>query len=74
MTPIEDLLRLTLDEGSSDLHITRRSPPTLRLDGQIIKLDLPVMTARGHRGTGALHRQGHHIKQSLRATAASISR
>ena len=44
MTPIDDLLRLTLEEGSSDLHISAGSPPTLRLDGQIIKLDLPVMT------------------------------
>ena len=33
-----------LDEGSSDLHITAGSPPAIRLDGQMVKLDLPVMT------------------------------
>jgi twitching motility protein PilT len=45
VTPIEDLLRLVLDEGSSDLHIAAGSPPAIRLDGQMVKLDLPVMTA-----------------------------
>lgn len=45
MTPIEDLLRVVLDEGSSDLHLTVGSPPTLRLDGSIVKLDLPVLSA-----------------------------
>lgn len=44
MTPIEDLLRVVLDEGSSDLHITAGSPPTIRLDGAIVKLSLPVLT------------------------------
>jgi twitching motility protein PilT len=45
MTPIEDLLRLVLEEGSSDLHISVGAPPVLRLDGQLTKLDLPVMSA-----------------------------
>ena len=44
MTPVEDLLRLVLEEKSSDLHITAGSPPAIRLDGQIVKLDLPVWT------------------------------
>ena len=44
MTPIDDLLRLVLDEGSSDLHITAGSPPAIRLDGQMVKLDLPILT------------------------------
>ncbi len=44
MTPIEDLLRLVLEEGSSDLHISVGSPPSLRLDGQIVKLDMPAVT------------------------------
>ena len=43
-TPIEDLLRLVLEEGSSDLHITAGSPPTLRIDGQIVKLSMPPLT------------------------------
>ncbi len=45
MTPVEDLLRLTLDEGSSDLHISVGSPPAIRLNGAMTKLDLPVLTA-----------------------------
>ena len=45
MTPVEDLLRLTLEEGSSDLHVTVGSPPTIRLNGAMTKLDLPSLTA-----------------------------
>lgn len=44
MTPVEDLLRLTLEEGSSDLHVTVGSPPTIRLNGAMTKLDLPSLT------------------------------
>ncbi len=45
MTPVEDLLRLTLEEGSSDLHVTVGAPPSIRLNGAMTKLDLPVLTA-----------------------------
>ena len=45
MTPVEDLLRLTLEEGSSDLHVTVGSPPTIRLNGAMTKLDMPALTA-----------------------------
>ena len=45
MTPVEDLLRLTLEEGSSDLQVTVGSPPTIRLNGAMTKLDLPSLTA-----------------------------
>ena len=44
MTPIEDLLRLVLEENSSDLHISAGSPPTIRINGHIAKLGLPMMT------------------------------
>jgi twitching motility protein PilT len=44
MTPLDDLLRVVLDEGSSDLHIAVGSPPAIRLDGQMIKLDMPILT------------------------------
>ncbi|MBV9656666.1 MAG: type IV pilus twitching motility protein PilT [Verrucomicrobia bacterium] len=45
MIPVEDLLRLVLDEGGSDLHITVGAPPTLRLNGQVTKLQVPSLTA-----------------------------
>ncbi len=44
MTPMEDLLRLVIDEGASDLHISVGAPPALRLRGGLIKLDLPALT------------------------------
>jgi twitching motility protein PilT len=40
MTPMEDLLRLVVDENASDLHISVGAPPAVRLRGELIKLDL----------------------------------
>ena len=45
MTPFDDLLRVVIEEGSSDLHISAGAPPSIRLDGQMVKLDLPPLTA-----------------------------
>jgi twitching motility protein PilT len=45
MTPMEDLLRLVVDEGASDLHISVGAPPAIRLRGELVKLDLQPLTA-----------------------------
>jgi twitching motility protein PilT len=45
MTPMEDLLRLVIDEGGSDLHLSVGAPPTVRLHGDLIKLDLPILNS-----------------------------
>jgi twitching motility protein PilT len=44
MTPMEDLLRLVVDEGASDLHISVGAPPAVRLRGELVKLDLRPLT------------------------------
>jgi twitching motility protein PilT len=36
---ITDLLILTRDRGASDLHISAGAPPTLRIDGRLVRLD-----------------------------------
>jgi len=41
--PMEDLLRLAVDEGASDLHISVGAPPALRINGEIVKLDAPAI-------------------------------
>lgn len=43
--PMEDLLRLVVEEGASDLHLTVGSPPVLRLRGQLTKLQIAPLTA-----------------------------
>lgn len=45
LVPMEDLLRLVVDEGASDLHICVGSPPALRINGELQKLQLPPLTA-----------------------------
>ncbi len=44
-TPMEDLLRLVVEEGASDLHIAVGAPPAVRLRGQLVKLELRPLTA-----------------------------
>ena len=43
--PMEDLLRLVVDEGASDLHLTVGSAPAVRLNGRLVKLTLPPLSA-----------------------------
>lgn len=37
---MDDLLRLVVEEGASDLHLSVGVPPTLRIQGQLTKLNL----------------------------------
>jgi twitching motility protein PilT len=43
--PMEDLLRLVVEEKASDLHLSVGSPPVLRIRGQLVKLEVPPLTA-----------------------------
>jgi twitching motility protein PilT len=43
--PLEDLLRLVIEEEASDLHISVGVPPTLRLKGLLTPLNTPPLTA-----------------------------
>jgi twitching motility protein PilT len=37
------LLKALIDQGGSDLHISTESPPRLRIDGNLLPLDLPPL-------------------------------
>ena len=37
------LLRLSIKEQASDLHLSAGLPPILRVDGDMIRTDLPVL-------------------------------
>ncbi len=63
MTPVEDLLRLVLEEGSSDLHISAGAPPSIRLDGQIVKLNLPAWSAADAEEGARSIAKDQHIKK-----------
>ncbi len=41
---LPDLLKTTLDVGGSDLHLAIGTPPQVRVDGDLRRLDLPVLT------------------------------
>ena len=42
---MDDLLRLVIDEDASDLHLAVGAPPTLRLKGDLVKLNVPALEA-----------------------------
>ncbi len=46
MASLHELLRLMIERGASDLHITVESPPQLRIDGKLTPLDLAPLTAQ----------------------------
>jgi len=44
MASIYDLLKIMIEKGASDLHITTASPPRLRVDGKLVPLDHPQLS------------------------------
>jgi twitching motility protein PilT len=41
---LQQLLKTMVDNGASDLHVTRASPPQIRLDGNLVKLKTEPLT------------------------------
>jgi twitching motility protein PilT len=41
---LPDLLKTTLDMGGSDLHLSIGSPPQVRVNGDLRRLDMPLLT------------------------------
>src|SRR5438552_7333084 len=49
--PVPELLDALLEAGASDLHLTAGAPPTIRLHGDLVKLEeFPTLTPRGLQG------------------------
>jgi len=46
---LPQLLKALMDQGGSDLHISTESPPRLRIDGELLPLDLPPLTPQESR-------------------------
>src|SRR5213080_5021269 len=42
---LHQLLKTMVERGGSDLHVTTNSPPQIRIDGKLVPLDIPPMTA-----------------------------
>jgi twitching motility protein PilT len=49
--PVPELLEIVLERGASDLHMTAGAPPTIRLQGDLIRLvDYPILSPRALQG------------------------
>ncbi len=42
---LTELLRIMIESGGTDLHITAGAPPTIRVNGQLVRLNYPPLTA-----------------------------
>ncbi len=42
---LHQLLKTMVERGGSDLHVTTNSPPQVRIDGKLVPLDMPALTA-----------------------------
>ncbi|MFT6604155.1 MAG: twitching motility protein PilT, partial [Bacteriovoracaceae bacterium] len=42
---IQQLFKLMVDSGGSDLHLTVGSPPGLRVSGEIVRVKIPALNA-----------------------------
>jgi twitching motility protein PilT len=42
---MHQLLKTLVDQNGTDLHVTTNSPPQIRIDGKMVPLQLPPMTA-----------------------------
>src|SRR6187549_2862220 len=42
---LHQLLKTMVERGGSDLHVTTNSPPQIRIDGKLVPLDMPALTA-----------------------------
>jgi twitching motility protein PilT len=49
--PVPELLEVVLERGASDLHLTAGAPPTIRLHGDLVRLDeYPQLSPRALQG------------------------
>lgn len=44
MANLHQLLKSLVEQGGSDLHITTNAPPKIRIDGQLLSVDMPPLT------------------------------
>ncbi|AZS13511.1 type IV pilus twitching motility protein PilT [Paenibacillus lutimineralis] len=62
-----DLLRQAFDSGASDLHLTVNSPPVLRIDGQLHRLDdEPLVPLQLEEFTKSMLNEAQYEKFSVR--------
>jgi twitching motility protein PilT len=65
---MHQLLKTLVDQGGTDLHITTNSPPQIRIDGKMVPLQVPPMTASETKGivySVLTDQQKHRFEESL---------
>ena len=66
---LHELLRITIEEGGTDLHITTNSPPQIRVDGKLRPLNMPPLTPAQTKALAysvLTDAQKHRLEENLR--------
>ncbi|KKL68431.1 hypothetical protein LCGC14_2125070, partial [marine sediment metagenome] len=45
MLEMKELLKMVVEKGASDLHITEATPPVLRIDGELVFTNLKKLSS-----------------------------
>ncbi len=65
---MHQLLKTLVDQGGTDLHITTNSPPQIRIDGKMVPLQVPPLTASETKGlvySVLTDNQKHRFEENL---------
>ena len=54
---IRDLLLMCIEKSASDLHITEKEPPILRIDGRLVRLEIGPRPILVHEESRDFNRQ-----------------
>ena len=65
---LHQLLKTLVEQGGTDLHVTTNSPPQIRIDGKLVPLQLPPLTASETKGitySVLTDNQKHRFEETL---------
>lgn len=65
---LQQLLKTMVEQGASDLHLTTNSPPQIRIDGELLPLQLPPLSAAETKGlvySVLTDQQKHRFEENL---------
>ena len=65
---LHQLLKTLVEQGGTDLHVTTNSPPQIRVDGNLVPLQLPPLTAPETKGliySVLTDNQKHRFEENL---------
>jgi twitching motility protein PilT len=73
--PIDELLRELVEKDASDLHLKAGQPPSMRIRGDLVRLDVPALSSEAHneRLMSLLNEERRHKLETFREVDLSYN-